>query len=226
MLCSCNNCKIKNIFFTTLKPDEVKSFCAARKELVLKPGEEFITQGNKIQNFKYLKQGLIKLHKVDSHNKEQIISFGKPMDFVSIHNIFAEDYYSYSVTTLSNSTICLFDMEIIKNLIFTNGNFAKQVIKTTTVSANRIIANSLDLLGKSMYGKVAHVILFFHNEIYLTYGFELPITRKEIAQYTGLSIETVIRVISEFKKDGLIKVYGKNIEILNKKALESIYKNS
>ncbi|MBK7094236.1 MAG: winged helix-turn-helix domain-containing protein [Saprospiraceae bacterium] len=43
-----------------------------------------------------------------------------------------------------------------------------------------------------------------------------------MAQYTGLSIETVIRVISEFRKDGIIKVFGKRIEIVNKPGLISL----
>ena len=82
------------------------------------------------------------------------------------------------------------------------------------------------MISKSMYGKVASVLLFFQEKIYFTYGFDLPVSRKEIAQYTGLSIETVIRVISEFRRDGLIKVYGKRIEIIDKDSLVSIYEHS
>jgi len=206
--------------------NQLDGFCNARKELVLSKAVTFIKQGDEIKSFKYLKEGLIKLHKTDDAGKEQIISFGKPMDFVSIHNVFAEKTYSYSVTTLEKSTICIFDMEIINDLVKNNGEFAKRIIKTTTKSANRIISDSLNLLGRSMYGKIAGVILFFQEEIYFTYGFDLPVSRKEIAQYTGLSIETVIRVISEFRKDGLIKVYGKRIEIINKKGLKAIYEYS
>ncbi len=226
MLCSCNNCHIKTIFYETLISNQLDGFCEARTELVLSKGVTFIRQGDEIKSFKYLKEGLIKLHKVDETGKTQIISFGKPMDFVSIHNIFAEKTYSYSVTTLEKSIICIFDLNIINNLVKTNGEFARKIIQTTTRSANNIISNSLDMLGRSMYGKIARVLLFFQEEIYFTYGFDLPVSRKEIAQYTGLSIETVIRVISEFRKDGLIKVYGKRIEIIDKKGLKAIYEYS
>ena len=226
MYCSCENCHIRTIFFESLMSHELDGFCTARTELIVPKGKRFIKQGDIIKSFKYLKTGLIKLHKKDESGREQIISFGKPMDFVSIHNIFAEKTYSYSVSALEKSTICVFDMGLINKLVLTNGDFANRIIKTTTKSANRIISNSLNLLSKTMYGKVASVILFFHDEIYFTYGFELPVSRKEIAQYTGLSIETVIRVISEFRKDGLIKVYGKRIEIIDKKGLKAIYDHS
>lgn len=226
MHCSCNNCHIKNIFFESIHESELEKFCGARKEIIIPAGKRFITQGDKIKSFKYLQDGLIKLHKKGDLGKEQIISFGRPMDFVSIHNVFAEKKYSYSVTALEKSTICIFDIEIINNLLKTNGKFAEKLIKTTTKASNEILSNSLDLIRKSMYGKVASVILFFHEKIFFTYGFDLPVSRKEIAQYTGLSIETVIRVISEFRKDGLIKVYGKRIEIINKEGLVSIYEHS
>jgi len=233
MECSCENCHIQEIFFKSINNDELDVFCTARVEKIIPAGTTFIKQGDKIRSFKYLKEGLIKLHRVDDGGNSQIISFGTPMDFVSIHNIFAEDTYSYSVTALETSTVCIFSIDIIKNLIKTNGKFAEILISTKSRASNRILSNSLDLISKSMYGKVASVILlvasvilFFHEKIYFTMGFDLPISRKEIAEYTGLSIETVIRVISEFRRDGLIKVYGKRIEIIDKDGLDSIYKHS
>jgi len=226
MECSCENCHIQEIFFKSINNDELDGFCGARVEKIIPAGTTFIKQGDKIKSFKYLKEGLIKLHRVDDAGNNQIISFGTPMDFVSIHNIFAEDTYSYSVTALETSTVCIFSIDIIKELIKTNGKFAEILISTKSRASNRILSNSLDLISKSMYGKVASVILFFHKKIYFTMGFDLPISRKEIAEYTGLSIETVIRVISEFRRDGLIKVYGKRIEIIDKDGLVSIYKHS
>jgi CRP/FNR family transcriptional regulator len=226
MQCTCHNCHIKTIFYESVHEDELEGFCAAKTEIVVPAGKRFIKQGDKIKSFKYLKEGLIKLHKIDDSGKEQIISFGKPMDFISIHNVFAEKRYSYSITALEDSAICKFDMGIINKLINNNGEFAKRIIKKTSEASNRILSNSLDLIRKSMYGKVASVILFFQENIYFTYGFELPVSRKEIANYTGLSIETVIRVISEFRRDGLIKVYGKRIEIIDKPSLVSIYEHS
>ncbi len=227
MICSCQNCHIKKIFFESLREGvELEKYCNARTEITIPAGKKIIKQGDKIKSFKYLQEGLIKLHRKSKSGGEQIISFGKPMDFVSIQNIFSNKRYSYSVTTLENSTICIFNLSIITDLIRSNGKFAEKIIETTNKASNRILSNSLDMISKSMYGKVASVLLFFQEQIYFSYGFDLPVSRKEIAQYTGLSIETVIRVISEFRRDGLIKVYGKRIEIIDKDSLVSIYEHS
>ncbi len=227
MICSCQNCHIKTIFFESLHEGvELEKYCNARTEITIPAGKRIIKQGDKIKSFKYLQDGLIKLHRKSKSGSEQIISFGKPMDFVSIQNVFSNKKYSYSVTALENSTICVFDLSIITDLIRSNGKFAERIIETTNKASNKILSNSLDMISKSMYGKVASVLLFFQEKIYFTYGFDLPVSRKEIAQYTGLSIETVIRVISEFRRDGLIKVYGKRIEIIDKDSLVSIYEHS
>jgi CRP-like cAMP-binding protein len=54
--------------------------------------------------------------------------------------------------------------------------------------------------------------------------FDLPVSRKEIADYIGMSTANVIRTISDFKKDGIIKVFGKTIEIVDINKLEIISK--
>jgi len=224
--CSCDNCEIRTIFFNTISADSLDFYCAARDERAIPKGTQFIKQGEKIKEFIYLKEGLVKLHKIDDHHYDQIISFGNPMDFVNIHNVFGEKRYGYSVTALEESVICSFDIKIIKNLIKTNGAFALKLINVISSSSNRIITDALQMRKRTLYGKVASILLLFADHIYFTLDYELPISRKEIAQYTGLSIETVIRSISEFRRDGLIKVYGKRIEITDRDGLMMIYENS
>lgn len=227
MICSCANCHIKTIFFESLLDDiEYEKYCNARTEVNFLAGELIIKQGDPIRSFKYLYEGLIKLHRTNLDGTEQIISFGKPMDFVSIHNVFSSENYNYSVTALEDSKVCKFDIKVVKELIKLNGVFALRIIETTNAASNRILTDSLNLISKSMYGKVSSILLFFQKSVYFSPEFELPISRKEIAQYTGLTIETVIRVISSFRRDGLIKVYGKQIEIIDKDGLEAIFEHS
>jgi len=227
VFCSCANCHIKTIFFESLlDKGELETYCNAHSEIVIPAGETIIKEGDDIKSFKYLYEGLIKIHRTNQDGTEQIISIGKPMDFVSIHNIFSGEKYNYSVTALEDSKVCRFDLPAIKDLIKANGVFAQKIIETTNAASNQILTNSLNLISKSMYGKVASVLLFFLKNVYFSPEYDLPISRKEIAQYTGLTIETVIRVISSFRRDGLIKVYGKRIEIIDKDGLEAIFEHS
>jgi len=58
---------------------------------------------------------------------------------------------------------------------------------------------------------VASVILYFANEIYKINEYKLSVSRKEMAQYNGMSIENVISAISAFHKDTIIQIYGKTL---------------
>ena len=58
------------------------------------------------------------------------------------------------------------------------------------------------------------------SHIYNRDNFELPIARREIAEYIGMTTENVIRTLSEFKKDKIIRTVGKSIYIIDKKRLK------
>ncbi len=89
---------------------------------------------------------------------------------------------------------------------------------------DKIINQTLELRQKNLVGRVAFVLLYFTKEIYKSMVFELPVSRKEIADYIGMSTANVIRTLSEFKKDGIIRVFGKTIEIVDLSKLELISK--
>ncbi len=95
--------------------------------------------------------------------------------------------------------------------------------KISTIN-DKIISQTLDIRQKNLAGRVAFVLLYFANEIYRSRIFDIPVSRKEIADYIGMSTANVIRTLSDFKRDGIIKVFGKTIEIANIEKLEVISK--
>jgi CRP/FNR family transcriptional regulator len=80
----------------------------------------------------------------------------------------------------------------------------------------------LEIRKKNLKGRVAYLLIYFYSEIYKSLEYELPISRKEIADYIGMSTENVIRTLSEFRKDKIISINGKVIEIKDLDSLSSI----
>jgi CRP/FNR family transcriptional regulator len=66
-------------------------------------------------------------------------------------------------------------------------------------------------------------LLDFSLSIYKSHIFELPISRKEIAELIGMTTENVIRILSEFRKEDIIKINGKEIEIIDFDRLKMIF---
>jgi CRP-like cAMP-binding protein len=223
-ICVCENCEFRDVVFSYLDDSSIEELCNNKEEQSFRKGEVINHEGEKISNFKYLKSGLVKLYRRTSTGEEQVITITRPFEFVSNMSIFSEERYQYSVSALEDSVVCLVRLEFIKELFMKNGGFAMGLLSKISMINDKIISQTLDIRQKNLIGRVAFVLLYFTNEIYNSRVFDLPVSRKEIADYIGMSTANVIRTMSEFKKEGIIRVFGKTIEVVDMSKLEVISK--
>ena len=222
--CICETCEFREIVFANLDEESVRDLCRHKEEFHFRKGEVINHEGERIINFKYLKSGLVKLYRRTSAGDEQIITITRPFEFVSNMSIFSDERYRYSVSAVEDSVVCVVKLDFIKNLFVKNGSFALSLMSRISRINDKIITQTLDLRQKNLVGRVAFILLYFSNEIYNTRIFDLPVSRKEIADYIGMSTANVIRTLSDFKKDGIIRVFGKTIEIADANKLEILSK--
>lgn len=220
--CSCIECKLKTLFFDKVDSSELELVCSSKIENAFRKGDSIIREGDPIHDFIYLKSGLVKLTKHTSDGREQILSFAKPFDFVSLLSVFSSKRYNYSVIAVEDTTICLLNLEDVKKTILHNSLFSLNLMQKLSDVTDMIILDNLEIKRKHLRGRVAHVLIYFSEYIYNTHNVALPISRREIAEYIGMTTENVIRTLSEFKKDGIIRTYGKDIEIIDPERLRSI----
>lgn len=171
----------------------------------------------------YLQNGLVKLYKTETNSREHIISIAKPRDFIGLLSIFSNNQHIYSITAIEDSIVCFVDLELIKKFIRTNGIFALDFFEKISKVSDSVIKTRIDINTRQLRGRIAYILLFFSQHIYNSNVFSLPISRKEVAELIDMSTENVIRVLSEFRKDKLIQIEGKQIEILDIHKLEKIY---
>jgi CRP/FNR family transcriptional regulator len=221
-VCSCANCDFRDVVFSYLTDQAVEELCDHKEEQFYHKGEVINHEGEKINTFKYLKSGLVKLYRRTPSGDEQVITITRPFEFVSNMSIFSEDKYQYSVSALEDSIVCAVRLDFIKELFLRNGAFAMGLLTKISKINDKIISQTLDIRQKNLIGRVAFVLLYFSNEIYKSRVFDLPVSRKEIADYIGMSTANVIRTLSDFRKDEIIRVFGKTIEIVNPEKLEVI----
>ncbi len=220
--CNCQDCQLKSIFFSHVREDDLINICDIKIEKQYSKGDVITHEGENINEFLYMKEGLVKLSKSDNNEKDQIISFSKPFDFVSLLSVFSSKKYKYSVTAVEDTTVCILDLETVKNYAKENAMFTMDLMTTISEATDKIILENLAIKRKNLKGRIAHVLLYFSDYIYRSDEFELPISRREIAEYIGMTTENVIRTLSEFRKDKIIKILGKEIHISDKKMLKNI----
>lgn len=220
--CTCEDCQLKSLFFSHVNMEELNNICDIKIEKQYSKGEAITNEGETIKEFLYMKEGLVKLSKSTFDGKDQIISFSKPFDFVSLLSVFSSKKYKYSVTAIEDTTVCILDLAIVKKYAQENAMFAMDLMASISEATDKILLDNLAIKRKHLKGRIAHVLLYFSDYIYRSDEFELPISRREIAEYIGMTTENVIRTLSEFRKDKIIKIFGKDILIADKKRLQSI----
>lgn len=220
--CECEGCDLRSVFFKSFNETELSIFCNQKTEREYKTGDIIIREGDEIKEFTYLKSGLVKLFKTNDQDKDQIITIAEPFDFVSLLSVFSDSEYNYSVSALEDSVTCSLNLSDVKIYAEKNGLFSFNLMEKMSATSDSIILESLEIRNKNLKGKVAYILLKFGKQIYKDLTFEMPVSRKEVSEYIGVSTENVIRTLSEFRKDKLIRINGKEIEILDLETLKKI----
>ncbi|HEY9114190.1 MAG TPA: Crp/Fnr family transcriptional regulator [Bacteroidales bacterium] len=220
----CKSCVYRFLLFDGLSEAEYAKVNHKRLEYKFTKGELIRKEGDEVNSFLYVRSGLVKLFKTDSNGKDHIISINKPGDFINLLTIFSDSAYAFSITALEDTYICEVELEVLKELILTNGNFALKILNRMSKIADSIIENSYEIHKKQMKGRVAYILVFLAKNIYRSNTLKLPITRREIGQLISMTTENVIRTLSEFRKDEIISIDNKTITILDFDRLQNIDK--
>jgi CRP/FNR family transcriptional regulator len=221
--CQCENCVLRNLIFAHVPETDADVLCEVKKEKKFKKGEIIIEQGAPISDFFYIKSGLVKLSKVSDQKRNYIITIAKPHDYINLLTVFHEKEYAYTMTALEYTEICIFPLNLIIDLTLKHGNFALGIIKKASKTSDAIIDKFIKHNSRNLRGRIAMTLLDFSLSIYKSHIFELPISRKEIAELIGMTTENVIRILSEFRKEDIIKINGKEIEIIDFDRLKMIF---
>lgn len=223
--CNCEACDYRMLVFESLNSLEINSLCSFKQEKTYKKGDIIVREGDKINEFFYIKTGLVKTYHTLYDGREKIVNIATPMDYISLLSVFSETYHKYSISALDDTTVCCVNLHKIKEIIKSNGEFALSLLERISKNADKIILQNLQLNSKHLRGRIAYIIILFADKIYNKESFVLPLSRKEIAQLIDMTTENVIRIISEFKKDKIIASVNKSIKVLDRKKLEQIAKH-
>ncbi|MFH2143607.1 MAG: Crp/Fnr family transcriptional regulator [Bacteroidota bacterium] len=186
-----------------------------------KKGETIIKKGTLNSQIGLLVEGFARLYAEDGSFK-RIIDIIKPNWLIAILSLFNEKSYNVSVSAVTDCKIIFIPKTLIEKLIRNNGIFAEKFTETQAMIANRYIQFLAFQNQKNVRGRIAEVLIYLSEYIYNSPEFHQTISRREMAYFANTTIETVIRILSEFKKDGLIDITNKRISIKNIQLLKRL----
>ncbi|BDX37421.1 transcriptional regulator [Tenuifilaceae bacterium CYCD] len=218
----CTDCGFRSTVFESLSDNQLDMLTEGKTFNVAKKGTVIAKQDEVIENFIFLRVGLAKLTRTTADGREQIVGIATPKDFVGLLSAFSSKTYQYSIIAIEDSEFCSVNYNTIIDLISNNGIFAKSLLEKICSVSDTLINTRLDLDLRQLRGRVAFIICYFANEVYNSTKFNLPISRKEIAELIDMRVENVVRILSELRRDNIIKIEGTTIEIIDQAKLKWI----
>lgn len=223
---ACDTCPVRDsAACSVLTEEEREALAAAGRTRVLERGEMLFAAGDSEAACATLVSGALKVSAVDQEGAEQILALVHPAGFIG--ELFAP-FAHHDVTALTTSTLCTFARTDIDRAIETYPALARALLRRAQedLLATRGL---LELTGHATAeARLASLLHDFaaaasNSPCHLASQFELPLTRGEIANMLGLTIETVSRKLGELEESGAIIRKGKRgIELIDPALLQTL----
>jgi CRP/FNR family transcriptional regulator len=189
-------------------------------EMDYSPGEVIFKQGTIAPHIVFLKSGLVKIY-LEHHNRKQPLCIEKT-GFVGLESMYNDKFFQYSLSSLTDTSVYLIEMESFKKAIMSNPDLAVQVIENINTRSMYLYERIITLTQKQAPGRVADIILCLSDRIFDNDQFTLPCPRKDFAEMATISVESLSRILKDFKEEDIVDIDGKKVKITDKKKLEMI----
>jgi CRP-like cAMP-binding protein len=192
-----------------------------RDVLFFKKNEVIFRDGEKVDGIYFILSGKVKVD-MPWGDKSYIVRLASDGDILGHRGFGLDEYYPVNGTALESTTVCFIPSELFKSLLRTNQELLYSLVFFFADELKRTEKRMKRLVHMLVKGRVAESILMIAE----AFGVEengmlkFNMSRKEMAAMSGTTYETVIRMLNELVKDGLISLNDKNIQILNNEALE------
>ncbi|AYF44818.1 MULTISPECIES: Crp/Fnr family transcriptional regulator [Halobacteriovorax] len=222
----CADCPSKDMgIFCGLTFQEAMEVSSTTHTLKFKRGQSIFSQGNSPEGIYCIQSGNIKLTKTGQDGKETIIRIVTHGDVIGHRSLFTAQEFHGTATALDDVVVCFIDRNHVLKLINDKPSIALELINKLSRDMGVAEERSSSFHQKNVRERIAQLILELSDSHGVDLGngevqINLKLTREEMATMIGTANETLIRIISEYRKDGLIDQNGKLIVIKDRKELQ------
>jgi CRP/FNR family transcriptional regulator len=226
---SCQTCVIRNrAICSALDEKELEVLNRIGRRVVVHRGQTLMWEGDESSLVANVIEGVLKLSTSTADGREQIVGVVYPSDFIG--RPFG-DKTQHSVTALTDSTVCLFSRTAFDDFARDHPGLEHKLLQRTLEELDRV-RNWMLLLGRKSAGErvatflleVAHRLAdaTCASEGKVPERFELPLSRQQMADLLGLTIETVSRQLTRMRQAGIIDLPDRRgVVILDADAMET-----
>lgn len=221
----CEQCIVRQ--FSSLKAltkDELVRISACKTSREVKKGEIIFEEGENLNGIYCVKDGICKLSKLSENGKDQIVKLVVKGDLLGKNSLIREESTNLTATAINDMQICYIPKREILDDLKKNPDFSLEVLKKMTKDLKESEDIIVNMAQKSVKQRLADILIYINNSFGVDDdGFlRIVLSREDYANIVGTATESAIRIISQFKKEGLISTKGKQIKIENLQKLKFV----
>jgi CRP-like cAMP-binding protein len=217
----CEHCIVRQFnAMRAMTKAELKKVSDAKELKQIQKGKPLFTEGERLGGVYCIRSGVSKLSKLSLNGKDQIVKIASKGEVLGQRSLLNKEPSSLSAVALKDVEVCFIPMEAIDGVLANNPDFSVELLRHMAHELNEADDVILNMSQYTVKQRLARILLFLDQ-----YGkdqegyFSLQLSRDDIASMAGTATESAIRLLSSFKKEGLIKTRGRKIGILDSKGL-------
>ncbi|QEC43884.1 Crp/Fnr family transcriptional regulator [Pseudobacter ginsenosidimutans] len=200
-----------------LMEDDYNMLTANSTEHSYGKGETIFKEGFYPTGIYYIKKGKVKKYKAIERGGEQIIYVANTGELIGYHAILSEERFPDSAATLEDCIIDFIPKEDFLKTLQHSTILNSRLLKTLSHEFT-VLANRLALLGQhSVRERLALQLIVLREKYKQNFqpgmSVEINLSREDLANFVGTARENVVRILSEFKDQGILSTKGRKIVI-------------
>ena len=203
--------------------NDLKVFLEKKGTLLNYKQDDIVYREGDNSNLIYLvTKGVIKCHKLDEQGKELTTELYKENDLFGYTSFIQNIPYQETATAIKNAQVISIPKSELKDILNKNHKVTLELIQLLTDSLKDMKDQLLQMAYSSVHKKTASTILKFAEKLNRKPEDPISISRSDLASVAGIATETLIRTMSNLKKQGIIEIEGRNIKIIDIEKLQYI----
>ena len=219
---SCNGCQCMSPLFCMLNSEELRLVDENKIHVDFKAGETIKKQGTFMSHVLSVNSGLARLYIEGIEGRLAILRIVKPTSFIGGPGIYYDQRHHYTITALTDSSVCFIDIQVFKAILRGNQAFAEEFLKDFSRDVLAVYNRLIYLTQKQMPGRMADALLYLCDEIFVSKKFPMIISRFDLADLSAMSRESAVKVLRAFQKEGMVRISDHEMELLDVDALRKI----
>ncbi len=203
-----------SLLFKGITEEQVEKVAAIAVEKKYPRGETIFFEGDLADGFYMVSAGKVKIFKMSFEGKEQILHiFGSGEPFGEVP-VFHGQPFPATAETLQKSTLLFFPRQPFVELVTANPSLALNMLAMLSLRLRRFAAQIENLSLKEVPGRLASYLVYLAEEQGSNEVVELDVPKGQLASLLGTIPETLSRIFAKMSDEGLIRVEGKKIFLL------------